>query len=786
MTHRTQLGPAIGLAALAAGTTWVTLLSWRILTSEAAAVTMPLFLLAIAVAFGSATARWMRVPTAVLVIGQVVISALWLLFVVTGSMLPTGATLGAFEDAFSAGLESARLYEAPVPPNVPPVHALLLVGGTLTLLAVDFLACTLQRVPLAGLVLLTAYSVPVSVTGLGTSWLIFVLVAAGFLAMLFIAHEEQVTRWGREVAEEDADPAGFGVRTGAVRGSALTIGTTATAMALALPVLIPTLDVALFEGPGSGTREIEVTDPMVDLRRDLLRGEDVPLFYVSTPGDRPTYFRITVLTRFNGDTWTPGDREIPESQVARGEMPPLEGVGSSVTREESSYRVRVVPDWGSTWLPTTAHVADIQATGDWRYDTSTMDFISADDEVTTAGKSYDFTGITLALDAAAMDRATSGAADVRSAYLEVPGSVSSNVRTLAAAVTGEAQTRFRKARALQQWFREDGGFEYDLAAAEDAEDDDLDSFLDEETGRVGYCEQYAASMAIMARIIGIPARVAVGFLEPRSAGPGTWEFSSHDYHAWPELYFPGSGWVRFEPTPAGRADTVPSYSRGELPAIAEPSVSPSATGSDDALPERGQSPEADLAAAADDEGSSVPWLYIVLVFAGLLLVALALLLPGLVRRQRRERRLAGGVEEAWDELRDLAIDLGHGWPGGRSPRATGAWLGERFGAPGVDAERSDRPRRGRDLAPEGAAALDRLVAELERTRYARVSSPGDSHVRAADVAAVEEALVAGVSPRVARRSRRWPRSLRPAPHQAATEVVTRAPAEERELADHAG
>ncbi len=53
-------------------------------------------------------------------------------------------------------------------------------------------------------------------------------------------------------------------------------------------------------------------------------------------------------------------------------------------------------------------------------------------------------------------------------------------------------------------------------------------------------------------------------------------------------------------------------------------------------------------------------------------------------------------------------------------------------------------------------------------------------------AAVEEALVAGVAPRVARRARRWPRSLRPAPHRPATEVVTRAPAEERELADHPG
>lgn len=780
MSHHARLGPAMLLAALTAGTTWLTLLSWRILTSDAASVTMPLLFLAAAVAVGGATARWMRVPLPVVVLGQVVVSALWLLFVVTGSVLPTGAALGAFSDAFSAGLESARLYEAPVPPSVPPVHALLLVGGALTLLATDLLACTLRRVPLAGLVLLTAYSVPVSVTGKGPSWVTFVLIAAGFLGMLFIAHEEQVTRWGRETGDDAADPTGFGVRTGAVRTSAVAIGATATATALALPLLIPTLDLALLDGPGPGTREIEVADPMVDLRRDLARGQDIPLVWVGTPRERPTYLRLSVLTRFNGDTWTPGDRDIPETQVSRGEMPPLDGVGTAVTQVETPYHVRISQDFESTWLPTTAHVSDMQASGDWRYDTSTMDFISADSEVTTAGKAYDFTGVSLELDATDLDRAVSGAADVRSAFLEVPSSVSSNVRTLAAAVTGDAPTRFRKARALQQWFREDGGFRYDDTAIEDSDAGDLDGFLDE-SGRVGYCEQFAASMAIMARIIGIPARVAVGFLEPRPAGPNTWEFSSHDLHAWPELFFPGSGWVRFEPTPGQRAENVPSYTRGELAEIEEPSISPGATRTSEALPERGQQDQPEATTSQDEGGLPIPWWPVALVLGLVLLAVLVLVVPGTVRRRRRERRLAAGVEEAWQELRDLAVDLGHGWPGGRSPRAIGGWLGDRFGAPGAETERSDRPRRGRELAPEAGSALDRLVQELEQARYARTSTPTDSHVRAADVAVVESALVAGVSPRVARRARRWPRSLRPAPHRPPAEVVARAPAEEREL-----
>ena len=448
-------------------------------------------------------------------------------------------------------------------------------------------------------------------------------------------------------------------------------------------------------------------------------------------------------------------------------MPPLDGVSVAVPREEASYHVRVSQDFESSWLPTTALLSDIRATGDWRYDTSTMDFISADDDVTTAGKAYDFTGVSLRLDGTAMDRAPSGATEVSSAYREVPPSVSSEVRSLAAAVTGGAPTRFRKARALQQWFREDGGFRYDDTAIEDADAGDLDSFLDE-SGRVGYCEQFAASMAIMARILGIPARVAVGFLEPRPAGANTWEFSSHDLHAWPELYFPGSGWVRFEPTPGQRAergaDLHPRGPAGHRGAVRLPRRDPHLRRPARAWPERrGRRAERRRTTRAPRSrgcrscscsrcSSSSPW---------------SCCCPACVRRKRRERRLGSGVEEAWQELRDLAVDLGHGWPGGRSPRAIGTWLGERFGAPGAESERSDRPRRGRDLAPEGAAALDRLVRELEESRYARTSTASDPAARASDVAAVEEALVAGVSPRVARRARRWPRSLRPAPHRPA-------------------
>ena len=107
-------------------------------------------------------------------------------------------------------------------------------------------------------------------------------------------------------------------------------------------------------------------------------------------------------------------------------------------------------------------------------------------------------------------------------------------------------------------------------------------------------------MAIMARVLGIPSRVAVGFLEPTKATNGAWEFSAHDLHAWPELYFPGSGWVRFEPTPSDRAGNVPDYTTTEFAPVTE-SASPSASRSTELLPERGETADTDAAEHALSE-----------------------------------------------------------------------------------------------------------------------------------------------------------------------------------------
>ncbi len=767
--HHIPLSQTLMLAGVAAGTTWFTLLSWRNLSSNASEFSIPLFFIGALVALIGAVARSARLPAAVIVLAQIIVAAACVLGTVTGSITPTAGTLAEFTAAFRDGLESAQLYVAPVPVGVPPIFAILLTCGAATLVAVDFLACTLKRSPLAGLMLLTSYSVPVAITGNGLPWWAFIVASTGFLAMLYLAHGERVSRWGRGVSDEEgADPSGFGVRTGAIRGSALAIGTTATTLALALPIMVPTLDITLFDGNGPGARKIEVLDPMVDLRRDLTRGDDIPLLWVNTPAQKPSYFRLSALTRFNGDTWTPGDRDIPESQQATGEMPPLLGVSLSAKREVTPYHLRVSSAFDSTWLPTTPQVSEMTAPGDWRYDTSTMDFMTTDEDTSIAGMTYSFTGVAVDPDPEVMDDSVSGASLVSSRYLEVPGNVAGEIRSLAAAVTSDAPTRFRKAQALQQWFREDGGFRYSLEAADGADRGNLSSFLDE-SGRVGYCEQFAASMAIMARILGIPARVAVGFLDSRPAGPNQWEFSAWDLHAWPELFFPGAGWVRFEPTPSARAPETPAYTSAELIPDSSQTSRPSATRSSDLLPSRGASPAIDAGTDGNKDGS-IPWLTISLVAAIVVLLLVLLVLPALLRRRRRERRLLGDIEDLWLELRDHAIDLGHDWPYGRSPRAMGVWLGALLGPVTTDSQ-AERPRHGRAQNPEASLALDSWVEQLERARYSLTPSPLNSERAAHHVQVIEVALDHGVGPRVRRRARWLPRSLRRASGPSTPEVV---------------
>jgi hypothetical protein len=230
-------------------------------------------------------------------------------------------------------------------------------------------------------------------------------------------------------------------------------------------------------------------------------------------------------------------------------------------------------------------------------------------------------------------------------------------------------------------------------------------------------------MAAMARTLGIPARVAVGFAPGSPQGDGTVAVGLKDAHAWPELYFEGVGWTRFEPTPT--RGTVPSYTQSDTPGSTLPDQalpsqratsgpSAAASASQDCPPQLKRlqecaSPSAQAALHHDGSGpgwpAGVAW-----TLVGLAVVLLPLS-PLLWRRRIRALRLgAHGRGEAdvahhtlavWQELTDTAWDFGILPDESQTPRKAATRI----------------VRLGR-LDPGTAARVHRLADAVEQVLYA--------------------------------------------------------------------
>ena len=120
-----------------------------------------------------------------------------------------------------------------------------------------------------------------------------------------------------------------------------------------------------------------------------------------------------------------------------------------------------------------------------------------------------------------------------------------------------ARAPYGAAVAIETWLRETGGFAYDQSPpAAPAGIPPLAHFVDE--GRAGYCQHFAGAMALMLRFLGVPARVAAGFTSGKREN-GAWVVTDHNAHTWVEVWFPGYGWLPFDPTP-GRGTLAANYS----------------------------------------------------------------------------------------------------------------------------------------------------------------------------------------------------------------------------------
>jgi transglutaminase-like putative cysteine protease len=198
-------------------------------------------------------------------------------------------------------------------------------------------------------------------------------------------------------------------------------------------------------------------------------------------------------------------------------------------------------------------------------------------------------------------------------YFKLPATMPSRVRDLAWEVVtaAGATTPYDQAKAIEKYLRD--SFTYNTIIAQPpAGEDRADWFLF--VSKEGYCEYYATSMVVMLRSLGVPARIATGY------APGTYDVTLQKYvvkesaaHAWVEVYFPGYGWIEFEPTPS---QAVISRSPGDgatsdVPTpVPTPAASPTVRDPRDGIGTPNEQPTAGPQGGGDGGGvgAIMPWL----------------------------------------------------------------------------------------------------------------------------------------------------------------------------------
>jgi len=679
------------------------------------------------------------------------------------AVIPTPGSVHHLAKLASVGASASR-FAPPVPANA---GVILLAAGSIGLaaIAVDFLAVRLHRPAIAGLPLLVVFMAPIATTadmrGLPAA-IAFLVAAVGYLALLAADGRSRLRGWGRVVtvwhyAGEDERLAGADV--GALAATGRRIGLAAVCAALVAPLLLPALTLhQLFggEGGGSGTgggHGVGLPNPVAQLHGLLARSSPQRvLTYRTTIDDSTNYLQVYVL---NYDSLTSRwDLVRPTSgrRVGQGPLIPAPGLAADTPQSIITSTISISQGRGFSgpidFLPAPYWPIRVHVPGSWRESPDTLMIYA--DNATTEGLHYTVTSGQVEPTASTL--ATTGRipASIKRSYLSFKSTVTPQLKQIAVRVTKGKTTAFAKAVALEQWFLSNR-FSYSLQSSVPNSPAGLLSFL--KTSRQGFCQQFAFAMAVLARLIGIPSRIAIGYTAGQQHENRTWVVTTADAHAWPELYFIGAGWLRFEPTPGGlggqQTAVAPSYvynagANGSPtsglggpsgPASVVPS-SPASGGQGHRLGPDGQSGGVG-GGSLPRGGTPIGWI-ILAVFV------LAVVLPGATRvvTRRRRWRLAAGdaglAAAAWQELCADLDDYGLPCRVSESPRATARRVCSVSG-----------------LDEQARQAIGRIATVVERARYA--PAPGAAGAIRADVTVVRRGLARG-----ANRGSRWRARLLPA------------------------
>jgi transglutaminase-like putative cysteine protease len=465
-------------------------------------------------------------------------------------------------------------------------------------------------------------------------------------------------------------------------------------------------------------------NPFVGIQQSLVAQTNVPVFVFSPNGGRvgsipqghpadQVYWRLVALDAFDGDQWHVGSPRLSNP----ADLERLEDASAAFAGPTAGFSADVtILALQMDWLP--APYAPVSLTADEGVVQSGFRVRRADgslhfDALTYRGMTYTIQSEIPQPSIDILSRRADGTPSIifRSAietgdfglvgvelptienrglpdaerYLELPDELDERIGLLAQAQIGGLETDFERALALEDFFRSPGGFVYSVNVPPGHGASVLADWLlepESDNYRTGYCEQFATSMAVMARTIGIPSRVVLGFTPGNTLEDGRLVVRDRNAHAWVELWMPSQGWVKFDPTPRTdganptTADDLPfragehfNAAREEAPRT-DPRSTPVTTAPTNLVdPDLIGGGEAEASPSATSPNWLVPGLAIVL-FLGLA--------PTVkwVRRRRRLHRLEhGDVTGAWQEIVDRLSDLGADLRASETPTEVAASVG---------------------------------------------------------------------------------------------------------------
>lgn len=596
-------------------------------------------------------------------------------------LLPDSRMLDRLGPLAAATVEQIRSGVAPLEAT-PALTATVVAGVGVVYLAVELLCFGLRLPAWSGLPLLGLWLPAIVIYVPVPAW-VFVAAAVTWLALLALGP-------GPHSGEERRR----GLRITVPWAVLLAVVTLALAP---LAVRLPGWGAAPLPKLGSGGPGAVLLGSDLRMGQSLAAQSREVAFRYSVDAAATGPLRLHTMHEFDGETWRLDASAGPSTPTGAGELLWPEPVHPDVWAGTPSHLEVEIIGLRADRLPIPVTPRAVTTAGRWFYDASR-------DEVhrtapTRPGETYSVSTTPGNLTADLLRGLGRGSPDGAEAFLDVPDTPHrDDVVQRAHEVTADAGTPYEQALLLQSYLRS-APFRYETEVPDPVTGDAVWDFLE---SRRGYCVQFATAMTIMARSLGIPARMAVGFLPgtPTPGSPRTYEVRGDRAHTWPELHFAEVGWVRFEPTPAVQSGLPPLYadpfaSTEEEPLPQDEVPTPTAT------PTNVPSPV--TPAAPRGAGSAADRTWWVLVGGALVVLAAA---GGVLLRRRRPTALLD-AESAWALLRARLARLAVTWQDSQTPRDAARSV-----------ERQIARRRGGPLDPDSLAALELLASSVEAARYA--------------------------------------------------------------------